>query len=47
MHDTHTELESPGPPAKTKPWTYIKTCYWVLVFCTAAFFYWLLYSTLF
>jgi len=32
---------------KTKTWTSIKTVYWILVFCTAAFFYWLIFSTLF
>ena len=47
MHETDANSEPPVPPARTKPWTYIKTGYWVLVFCTAAFFYWLLYSTLF
>lgn len=26
---------------ETRAWTYTKTIYWIVVFCTAAFYYWL------
>ena len=32
---------------KTKTWASIRAIYWIVVFCTAAFFYRLIVSTLF